>query len=374
MSETRKPAATRRFGWALLATALLVGAVGAGWWAARATLGPAAPPTTSGASPVTTEVVTGTVGRTVGVGVTLEQPVDVVATNTLTGMVTAVRERDNVDVGDVVYEVAGIPIRVVSGTTPFYRDLSLGVRGADVTQLQNALRTLGHLDHPADGRFGVTTRDAVRAWQRALRLPETGTVPLGEVLSVPTLPSEMVLGSEIRRGALVGGGEPAVLVAGGSQRFTLVLSSDQATTITSEVPLKVYFEDLVWEARAAGGQLDDNGHTVRELVAPDGGPVCMDQCDRLPPDERLSLRADAVVTPEITGPVVPAAAVRTGADAQPYVLMADGSRRDVVVLGSSQGLAAVDGVRAGEEIVVLEAANPAADATPPAPQRESSAG
>jgi hypothetical protein len=52
---------------------------------------------------------------------------------------------------------------------------------------------------------------------------------------------------------------------------------------------------------------------------------------------------------------VPTAAVRTDADGTAWVWMADGERRDVSVLGSSDGIAVVDGLRPGELVQVFGA-------------------
>lgn len=353
----------RRLGWLLVTVLLVVVAVGAGWWAGRATLTPATEYAAEGDAVVTTTVIEGSVGRSLTVGVTLRQPVEVVATNTLAGMVTEVRVAGEVSSGEVIYVVAGVPVRAVAGQTPFYRDLARGVSGSDVEQLQETLVELGHLSSEPNGIFGVGTYEAVRAWQSELGIERTGVVALGEVLAVSQLPASLRLGDGIRPGVPVSGGEEAILASSGSQEFTLVLSADQAATITTEVALRVFFEDLTWEARAAGSRVDENGHVVLDLVAPDGGPACGQDCDRLPADEQLSLRAEAIVTPEITGPVVPVTAVRTGVDAQAYVQTADGIRREVRVLGSGQGLAVVEGVDLGEQVVISGADPAGADAT-----------
>ncbi len=62
-----------------------------------------------------------------------------------------------------------------SGTTgaamaacTFTRDLTLGASGADVTCLQDYLKTKGHFTHPkSTGYFGSVTQAAVKAWQAA---------------------------------------------------------------------------------------------------------------------------------------------------------------------------------------------------------------
>ncbi len=50
---------------------------------------------------------------------------------------------DVVDAGDVVLEIAGRPVIVLPGELPVYRTLRIGTSGPDVTQLKEALSTLG---------------------------------------------------------------------------------------------------------------------------------------------------------------------------------------------------------------------------------------
>ncbi len=52
--------------------------------------------------------------------------------------------------------------------------LRQGARGANVTELQNALNALGFNAGAADGQFGAKTGDALRAFQRANGLPADG--------------------------------------------------------------------------------------------------------------------------------------------------------------------------------------------------------
>ena len=64
--------------------------------------------------------------------VTVSQPFSLVATNSLTGIVTAVGPGGEVDVGEQLYAVAGHGAYAVAGSTPFYRDLALKDSGQDV--------------------------------------------------------------------------------------------------------------------------------------------------------------------------------------------------------------------------------------------------
>lgn len=332
---------------------VLAASAGVGWWAGRTTLltvGQSVAGT--GPAPVTSTVVEGTVGRTLSVGVTLRQSAVVVATNSLAGIVTEVTPAAEVTVGAVLYAVAGTPVRAVTGDTPFYRPLARGTNGPDVEQLQRALAELGYLSSTPDGDFGPATEAAVRAWQSDLGVPRTGAVPLGEVLAIPGLPASIRLGDKIRTGLSISGGEEAVLASTGDQEFVILPAESQVAALTRDVLVRVSFEGRTWDSHVAGSTVDENDQLVLDLRGPDGGPVCGADCGSLPPDERVSLRGEAVVVPEVSGPTVPASAVRTDTDGTTYVRLAEGVRRDVVVRGSGQGLVVVEGLVVGEVVIL----------------------
>lgn len=68
------------------------------------------------------------------------------------------------------------PLVLLYGPLPAYRALAVGSRGKDVRQLETNLSALGLTKGGADERYTAATAAAVRRWQRALGLPETGTV------------------------------------------------------------------------------------------------------------------------------------------------------------------------------------------------------
>jgi peptidoglycan hydrolase-like protein with peptidoglycan-binding domain len=86
--------------------------------------------------------------------------------------------------GEPLYEVDGRPVPLLAGDRPVWRALSAGVApGPDIAQLNTALVELGYAHGiTGDARFLAATSAAVRRWQRALGLPVTGRVDLGEVV------------------------------------------------------------------------------------------------------------------------------------------------------------------------------------------------
>jgi peptidoglycan hydrolase-like protein with peptidoglycan-binding domain len=346
----------------VVALATLVGA----FWAGRVTMGPAAEGPADVES-VVHEVVGASVGRSLSLGVTVEQPSRPVATNGLGGTVTSVGSTDQVDVGDSLYEVDTVPVRAVVGDTPFWRDLGVGLDGDDVAQLQEALAVLGHYRGEVDGRFQLTTDQAVRAWQADLGLTRDGVVRLGELVAVPRLPARLGLAEGIIAGARLAGGEPAVFAATGEIDFRLVISTGQAELIPPDAVVALEHDAHTWQAVLGESEAGDDGNIRYTLAAPDGGPVCGDECDSLPVAERTSLRARVTIVPEVSGPAVPVAALRIDPDGTAYVFLVDRTRQEVSVLGSSGGVAVVDGLRIGDRVLVLGA--PAGGA-PPGPAEE----
>lgn len=299
------------------------------------------------------EVDEATVGRSLSLNVTVEQPLVPVAANGLAGTVTSVSATEQVDVGDVLYAVDTVPVRAVAGDTPFWRDLSSGVDGVDVAQLQEALAELEFYAGPVDGRFRWSTEQAVRAWQDSLGVEVDGQVRLGELVAVPELPVRLQVGEEVIVGALLTGGEQVVSGPSGEIEFHLTVSPDQARMIPADTVVRVAYEDYVWQAAVGESGTDEGGNVRLELQAPGGGVVCGDECDVLPAQEQMSLGADVTVVPEVSGPAVPVAAVYTDPDGVAWVRLADGLRREVTVMGSGGGVAVVDGLSVGEQVRVL---------------------
>lgn len=97
-------------------------------------------------------------------------------------VVTAVHVRvgDEVVAGQVLLEIAGRPVFAIEGTVPVYRDLVPGSEGEDVAQLQRALTAMG-FPVSDDGVYGVSTKNAVRAWyERAGYDPAEATLDVEE--------------------------------------------------------------------------------------------------------------------------------------------------------------------------------------------------
>ncbi len=86
--------------------------------------------------------------------------------------------------GKPVYGVDAKSVPLFYGTLPFYRDLADGAAdGPDVKQLEENLKALGFGGFGTpDKKFTSATANAIKKWQKALGLEQTGTFGQGDVV------------------------------------------------------------------------------------------------------------------------------------------------------------------------------------------------
>jgi peptidoglycan hydrolase-like protein with peptidoglycan-binding domain len=167
----------RRLVAGVLAVAVLGGA---GWWAAGH---PGLDTSTTPATP-TTPVATATVQRQdlsgqTKVDGTLGYAGNASVQSPLSGRITWLpKEGRVIRRGGTLLAVDNQPVQLFYGTKPAWRDLGVGVDdGPDIKQLEQNLVALGYdPDHhmTIDHHYSWATRAAVRRWQRARGLAQTG--------------------------------------------------------------------------------------------------------------------------------------------------------------------------------------------------------
>jgi peptidoglycan hydrolase-like protein with peptidoglycan-binding domain len=341
-------------GLALVLLGLAVGATAV--WAAETTMGPPDPQLPM-EGPLRYTVASETIERSTTAVVVAERSRELVAVNLLEGVVTSVPGTEGeVPTGTVVFEVAGIPVRIVEGAVPFYRELGPGMEGDDVTQLQAALVDLGFMPTEPDGRFGTATASGVREWRIFLGLEPRDRVALGELIAVPDLPRVVVPGEGIQEGRLAPVGSDGLFVFGENPTFVLPLSAGQAAAIDPEATVVVEHDGGEWPAEITSSQDDpERGQVLLMLAGTEGGPVCGEACGSLPMEDRAQLRARIVSVPPTTGPAVPLAAVRTDTVGRASVVLASGATQQVEILAVAGGLAVVAGVEVGDTILIGDA-------------------
>jgi len=160
-------------------------------------------------------------------------------------------------------------------------------------------------------------------------------------------------------GARLSPGDVVLSVLDGTPGFTIAVA--QGSALDSSKPIEVTFGGETVQAVVASSSDSGNGYTTWSLTRTDGSPVCGDQCGQVPlnPDQAV-YPARQVLTPEVSGPGVPAAAVWFNADGTAYLVRSDGTRLPVTILGEGQGGVVVDGVAIGTVVVLAGgAATPA---------------
>ncbi|MFE6127043.1 peptidoglycan-binding protein [Streptomyces sp. NPDC056437] len=178
------------------------------------------------------------------------------------------RPGDRISAGSMLYELDAEPVVMFTGSRPFWRDITTGVNGPDVQQLERNLTDLGYADATnltVDEEFTDNTAAAVKRWQKALGLKQTGKVELGRII---VLRDRVVRVEEITAkvgGTAVVGSDSTVLKVAKPDLFaTVQLADDQIAQLMPGRRVTVRF-DLGGEskgkvkeiARGSGG--DDAG-------------------------------------------------------------------------------------------------------------------
>lgn len=89
--------------------------------------------------------------------------------------------------GQPVCQIDGRPVPLWHGDTPFWRPLKPGMTtGVDVKELEQNLKDLGYFHGTVDQKFTDATATAIKSWQKALGLDQTGEVDPGAVVVLPT--------------------------------------------------------------------------------------------------------------------------------------------------------------------------------------------
>jgi peptidoglycan hydrolase-like protein with peptidoglycan-binding domain len=347
----RLAAALRRrlvpLAWLLsLAVVLALGA-----WAGRATLAPPAP---VGDDPTQAlyRVSTGTVGRVQSFTAKAAWEGEPAGRNGATGTITTVdvAAGEQISAGDRLYSVNLRPVVAAQGTVPAFRSLSIGARGTDVLQLQQFLAEERLYEGPLSGQFNEATRAAVNALQKTIGVTIDGTVRRGDIVFLPALPVRVAPTEQLKVGEPVGGGEVVIEVLSDAPVFTVTLGLDQAPLVPLSGSVIVHFGAGTWTGVIATTTTSALGELVLTIESADGGAVCGDQCDLVPVIAPAQYRADLVVVPETTGPLVPSAALQTRPDGTVFVTDEAGRELDVKVLAAADGRAVVQGIEVGQMV------------------------
>lgn len=132
---------------------------------------------------------------------------------------------DQVARGESLYEVDEVPVTLMYGALPAYRDLKDGVEGADVEQFEANLAAMGYVGFDVDEEFTGNTAAAVERWQEDRGLEETGVVTLGSVVFAPgKVRVDTLAGQE---GAVTAPGQEVLSFTGSSKAVTVQIDTDE---------------------------------------------------------------------------------------------------------------------------------------------------
>lgn len=348
---------TNRRGPLLIVTTILaVLAAGAIGWAASSVLTPADDPLEA-ADYTYVKVQSGAVGSTTKLNTVAKWTPVPAGSNRAVGVVTAVPIEPGTEVGpgEVLYRVDQRPVVIGQGDVPAFRTIGLDAEGADVAQLQSMLAALGHYSGAVDGIVGARTVEAIRAWQKALDVEQTGVVDVSDVIYVPDLPTRVSLDDAvITRGNLVAGGEPVVRALSTAPEFRVPVTEAQAAMMPTGTRVEITSPDGdLWTAAAGKQVVDSQSGSIDISLDPlDGGSICGDGCSQIPVNGEALLGSVIVTAEEVSGLVVPSAALVTGADGQVAVIDRSGDRFAVKVIASARGMSVIEGVDEGMDVRV----------------------
>jgi peptidoglycan hydrolase-like protein with peptidoglycan-binding domain len=119
--------------------------------------------------------------------------------------------------GRPVYKANNLAVPLFYGVLPLYRPLRSGDIGDDVKEVERNLAALGYTGLTVDKRYTAATASAVKRWQKALGLAQTGVFDPASVVMAPAAVRVALLAAHL--------GDPAsgpVLAYAGTTRIVSV--------------------------------------------------------------------------------------------------------------------------------------------------------
>jgi hypothetical protein len=151
--------------------------------------------------------------------------------------------------GQVLYAVSGAPVVLLYGTTPAYRDMTEGDAGADVTELNTDLVTLGCLTAADLGArsgwdyFSAETAYGVQQLQARLGVTQTGSLDLGAAVFLPSAIEVTGLGSGVVLGGPATSGQVALTASSTTPQVTIDLDASLQGDMRAGEPVSITLPD-----------------------------------------------------------------------------------------------------------------------------------
>jgi peptidoglycan hydrolase-like protein with peptidoglycan-binding domain len=144
--------------------------------------------------------------------------------------------------GRTLYRVDDLPVPLLYGSLPFWRELRAGVDdGRDVTQLERNLAALGYDPGTVDDHFSGLTRQALKDWQQDLGLGRTGAFQPGDAVVMPG--AARVGQVSARRGAPASPGQPVMALTSTTRQVSVDLDTTQLPYVKVGDPVEITLPD-----------------------------------------------------------------------------------------------------------------------------------
>ncbi|MEO3873868.1 peptidoglycan-binding protein [Nonomuraea sp. B12E4] len=143
--------------------------------------------------------------------------------------------------GKPLYRVDNKPVLLMYGSTPAYRDLTIGTEGTDVENLERNLSKLGYDGFTVDDEYTYDTAEAVQEWQDDRGLDETGVVELGRVVFAPD--KVRVESLEAEKGQPAAPGQRVLTYTGTSKVVTVQMEAEDQRMAKKGAKVQVTLPD-----------------------------------------------------------------------------------------------------------------------------------
>jgi peptidoglycan hydrolase-like protein with peptidoglycan-binding domain len=135
--------------------------------------------------------------------------------------------------GQTIASVDGSPVVLFYGAIPAYRDFRSGMSdGEDVKQLEQNLLALGYGNSSnlvASGHFDAFDVAAVKRWQKAMGMAQTGVITLGQVVFLPD--AIRITSVAATLGSMAQPGAPMATATSTTRRVLVNLSANQQSKV-----------------------------------------------------------------------------------------------------------------------------------------------
>jgi hypothetical protein len=336
----------------VLALGILIGSVATGYILDRQTTLSESPP-----PPERVRVEKGTLGRTLRMPATGAWTVEGVVRAPSGGTITEVVVNSGLlRPGDLVLRIDERPVVVIPGDIPAFRALGEGSRGRDVAAIQAYLATLGFEVDDDPVEYSSVTTTAVRAWQESLGILGTGRIRLGDVLLLPeaAFAAPVRWTDSVAVGATTSPGMPILERLAPAPTLTVSFGGSPPAQLEPGTPGDVAFPGGGHRSIVMSMILESLG-SVTATLDPPAGALCepADCLALVSVSGETPLDVTFTVVPQTTGPIVPVAALQSDPAGRAFVVRPNGERVLVTVRVASGGLAVVEGIDVGEEILLL---------------------